>query len=182
MTECSTFLSDRPTQAPGLMPQTGRRIGITDDQHIAIDGRDPGLMLGYMTDGAMDLPLKNGWFVTQDLGKTNGTTVQFLARTGGLLNAGGFRVSPMEIEDALSQYPAISDVAVAEVAVKENTTIIGCFYVSDQDVDHETVNRFAHQHLAPYKQPRFYQRVDALPRTANGKLDRRALPGLWRPE
>ncbi|MEO0357830.1 MAG: class I adenylate-forming enzyme family protein [Pseudomonadota bacterium] len=180
MTECSTFLSDRPGQDPGLHPQSGRRIALTDQNRIAIHKDDPGLMLGYLENGQPVLPLDKGWFVTQDVGQAKGPTIVFQARVGGLLNAGGFRISPAEIEDVMGQYPDIADVAAADIPVKDDVNVVGCFFTSDHDIDTDALNQFARARLAPYKQPRIFQRVPHLPKTANGKLDRRALPSLWR--
>jgi acyl-CoA synthetase (AMP-forming)/AMP-acid ligase II len=56
--------------------------------------------------------------------------------------------------------------------------VIGCFYVSDEPVEEAVLAAHAEAKLARWKQPRLWVRLDALPRSANNKLNRRALAGL----
>jgi acyl-coenzyme A synthetase/AMP-(fatty) acid ligase len=93
-----------------------------------------------------------------------------------MMNAGGFRVSPIEVETALSAHPGITQVGVTTVEVKEDTHIIVAFYTGPHDLETKALETFAAERLARYKQPRAYVRVEALPTGANGKLLRRALP------
>ena len=72
----------------------------------------------------------------------------------------------------------IADCAVTEVEVKAGVRVIGCFYVSDNPIPEADLEAHAAAHLARWKQPRLWVRVDALPRSANNKLNRRALTGL----
>jgi len=95
-----------------------------------------------------------------------------------MMNAGGYRVSPLEVEAALLAHPAIREVGVTDIEIKEDARIIVAFYVGDlaQESDLKT---FAAACLARYKQPRVYVRLDALPSGANGKILRRALKPLY---
>ena len=87
------------------------------------------------------------------------------------MNAGGFRVSPQEIERAFA--PLVEDCAAVSVEIREDTHIICLAHVSDlSDPD---LRQHADSCLARYKQPRLYVGLDALPRGANGKLNRKAL-------
>ena len=70
------------------------------------------------------------------------------------------------------------DCAVTEVEVKAGVQVIGFFYVSDNPIPEADLAAHADRVLARWKQPRVWCRVDALPRSANNKLNRRALPGL----
>ena len=95
-----------------------------------------------------------------------------------MMNAGGYRVSPLEVEAALLAHPDITDVGATTVQVKQDASVIGAFYVADQALDEGTLMTFAAASLARYKQPRLYRRVASMPRNANGKLMRRRLPDL----
>jgi len=191
MSECSTFLSgcpDRPAPPHTLgFAQPGRRIAIlgTDDLPVphgdvgtlAIHRSDLGLMLGYLTDTGFDLSLSGDWFVTGDLvhAEPDGALV-YHGRSDDMLNAGGFRVSPQEIERAFA--PLVGDCAAVSVEIREDTHIICLAQCSDHaepDLRHH-----AETCLARYKQPRLYVRLDALPRGANGKLNRKALAAAIR--
>ncbi|MEL7345360.1 MAG: class I adenylate-forming enzyme family protein [Pseudomonadota bacterium] len=184
--EVSTFLSS--DEHGHLRPQTGRRVAVLDEAGkpampdaigaLAVHRSDPGLMLEYI--GAPEATADRymgDWFQTGDVfrqSRDGGLT--FVGRADDLLNPGGTRVAPHEIEAALAPFPGIADIAVCEVEIKEATTILACAYTAVTDIDENALNDFAAQHLARYKQPRFYTRLDALPRNANGKLIRKDLP------
>jgi acyl-coenzyme A synthetase/AMP-(fatty) acid ligase len=195
MSECSTFVSGSPSApAPeGTLgrAQPGRRVAVLDDAaqpaprgttgHLAVAADDPGLMLGYLgPDGTLDKPLQNDWFVTGDIATMlpSGALV-YGGRDDDMLNAGGVRVSPLEVEAALAEHPEIRECAAAEVHVKADVSVIAAFCVSANRLDDAALNAHMSARLARYKLPRLYVRVDSLPRNANGKLKRRALRDAW---
>jgi acyl-coenzyme A synthetase/AMP-(fatty) acid ligase len=96
------------------------------------------------------------------------------------MNAMGYRVSPLEVEHCLSQHPSVADVAVAELAVREDVKIIAAFVVpkDPDEADAGPLLDYVHRHLAAYKCPREVVFLDSLPRTANGKVLRRQLSDL----
>ena len=190
MSECSTYISASPARpAPAGsagFPQQGRQVAVLDDDGapvprgtegmLAIHRSDPGLMLGYLQDGAPALPLLGDWFVTGDRGQmAEDTAISYTGRNDDMMNAGGFRVSPLEVERVLVSHPAIHDIACAEVSVREGVSVIAAFYTADETLEEEALHAFAAERLARYKQPRIYRRCESLPRGANGKLSRRAL-------
>jgi acyl-coenzyme A synthetase/AMP-(fatty) acid ligase len=191
MSECSTFISgcpDRPAPPHTLgFAQAGRQIAILDPDgnplpqgetgQLAIHRSDPGLMLGYLGDDGFDLPLRGDWFVTGDMvhEDADGSLI-YHGRSDDMLNAGGFRVSPQEIERAFA--PLVEDCAAVSVEIREETHIICLAHVSDREEPH--LRQHAETCLARYKQPRLYVRFDALPRGANGKLNRKALAAAIR--
>lgn len=193
MSECSTFISGSPAHpaSSGTLgrPQEGRRVAIMgpegpvalgEEGTIAVARTDPGLMLGYF--GAPEetaARMQGDWFLTGDQGMMDaGGQITYLGRADDMMNAGGYRVSPLEVEAALLAHPAIREVGVTDIEVKEDARIIVAFYVGDiaQESDLKT---FAAACLARYKQPRVYVRLDALPSGANGKILRRALKPLY---
>ena len=189
MTECSTFLSATPSAPDHLAVQPGRKIAIFDGDDlapcgqvgtIAVDSQDPGLMLGYIEDAALTLPVKNGWYHTADQGQIFADgRIEFAGRSGDILNAGGYRVAPREIEQILEACPGVQEVGVTEVEVRRDVSVIAAFVVAEEQFDLAQLDALAARDLARYKQPRIMQRVPALPRNANGKLIRADLPQLW---
>ena len=189
MTECSTFLSATPSAPEQLAVQPGRKIAIFDGEDlaevgqigtIAVDGGDPGLMLGYLEDETIQLPLKNGWYHTSDQGQIYADgRIGFAGRSGNMLNAGGYRVAPREIEQVLEACSGVQEVGVTEVEVRPDVFVIAAFVVVEDPCDLAQIDALAARDLARYKQPRIVQKVPALPRNANGKLIRAALPQLW---
>ena len=94
-----------------------------------------------------------------------------------MMNAGGFRVSPLEVEKVLLHHPDIADAGVREWRVSDTASIIAAFLVPREgaSVNEEAVLAFVRDRLAAYKCPKQIWFVPALPRTANGKLNRKAL-------
>ncbi|MBK4215303.1 acyl--CoA ligase [Paracoccus caeni] len=187
--EISTFLSGSPARPAPLgtagYPQPGRRIAILDAEGnalpadhpgaLAVSRDDPGLFLGYAGQPTETEDRFIGdWFLTGDqaVAAADGA-ITLLGRADDIMNAGGFRVSPAEVEEALSACPGIGDIAVTEIAIGPSTSIIAAFWTGDAPV--EALRQQAEQGLARYKQPRDYFHLDALPRTATGKINRRAL-------
>lgn len=194
MSECSTFISTRPGTPPVAgtslgWPQPGRHVALLGPDGpvplgetgiIAIHNSDPGLMLGYLDDAdATQARFQGDWFLTGDTGHmTEDGDIQYHGRADDMMNAGGYRVSPLEVEAALLQHPEIHEIGVTDIEIKADARIIAGYYVSDHAIDEEALRQWASDRLARYKQPRLYQRVAAMPRNANGKLIRRALPDL----
>lgn len=195
MSECSTFLSGSPSRPapPGTLgyPQQGRRLAVLGPDGpvphdtpgvLGVARSDPGLTLGYWNAPDETAQRYQGdWFLTGDMvSMAADGAVTYLGRDDDMMNAGGFRVSPIEVERIMSTFPGISDCAAAEVSVKEGTTVIALFYTAAQDLDEAALMAFASQTLARYKCPRLFQRIDALPRNPNGKVQRKQLRSVMR--
>lgn len=172
-------------------PQPGRKVAILgtdgpvqmgEEGTIAIHRSDPGLMLGYLNAPEETAARYQGdWFLTGDQGAmTADGQIRYLGRSDDMMNAGGYRVSPIEVETALAAHPGIAQAGAAAVEVKEDTYIIAAFYTGPEELNAQDLQAFASQRLARYKQPRAYVHLDALPTGANGKLLRRALPALFK--
>jgi len=190
MSECSTFISGAPgcPVKDGALgaPQPGRRVQILTPEGtatpgspgtIAIHRSDPGLMLGYF--GAPQetaARFQGDWFLTGDQGVMDADgQITYLGRNDDMMNAGGFRVSPLEVEAVLSAMPGIDAVGVTEVAVKDGVRVIAAFYTGPAPLDDTALAAYAKDKLARYKQPRLYVHLTALPAGANGKILRRQL-------
>ncbi|MCZ4353607.1 class I adenylate-forming enzyme family protein [Roseovarius aestuarii] len=196
MSEVSTFISGcpaRPVDAATLgYAQPGRRIAILAPEGstpvpydtpgvIAVHHSDPGLMLEYLNESdATQARYRGEWFITGDLGQMapNGQ-LSYLGRDDDMMNAGGYRVSPLEVETALSAMPGLDAVACASVEVKPGVQVIGAFYTGPSALDDSDLRRFADSQLAHYKTPRLYVHLDQLPTSANGKVLRKGLAKLY---
>lgn len=194
MTECSTFVSgspDRPAPAGATgHVQPGRRIAVLDGAgrpvargtagELAIDRRDAGLALGYLAaEAEFAARLRGEWFLTGDQAAMDPDgALRYLGRADDMLNAGGYRVSPLEVEAAMATCPGVAEVAAIEVPVAADTTVIALCHTGT--ADEATLRAHAEACLARYKQPRLYLHKPALPHSANGKVNRRALREDWR--
>ncbi|MCR9126504.1 MAG: acyl--CoA ligase [Rhodobacteraceae bacterium] len=195
MSECSTFISsspDHPARDGRLgTPQEGRRVAIMGadgpvemgtEGTIAVHRSDPGLMLGYLGQPEETASRFRGpWFMTGDQGvMEDDGQIAYLGRADDMMNAGGYRVSPLEVEGALAGFPGIVQVGATDVAVASGARIIVAFYTAPTPLPEPELAAFAAARLARYKQPRAYVHLDALPAGANGKLLRRALPPFFK--
>ncbi|MBC7143873.1 MAG: acyl--CoA ligase [Thioclava marina] len=184
MSECSTFISGSPDHPapPGTTgyPQEGRTVAVLGENgqpvprgepgQLAIHESDPGLYLGYWNAPEETAARRVGeWFVTGDtVSMAEDGAITYLGRGYDMMNAGGFRVSPIEVEEAMHDCPGAGDVAAVEVAVKADATVIALAYTGEATP--EALEAHAQQVLARYKQPRMFRHVDALPRNRNGKI------------
>jgi len=195
MSEISTYISTGPSvpHKTGTVgkAQAGRRVAIFavegDDEPlppnreglIAVHRSDPGLMLGYWNRPQEEAEVLRGdWFTGGDLGSIDDDGyISHLGRANELMNAGGYRVSPLEVEAAIARCPAVAEVACTEIRVRSDVSIIAAFVVAADGAPHDAlvIKNFANENLAAYKIPREIVFVDHLPRTPNGKIQRKAL-------
>ncbi len=195
MSEISTFLSacpDRPAPAGASgWVQPGRRVALLGPDGsptprgtpgvIAVHRTDPGLFLHYWNAPEATAARHIGdWFVTGDIGVMDAEgAVTHLGRDDDMMNAGGVRVSPVEVEEALTTHPAIAEAAACEVRLRADVSVIAAFYTAPAALDEGTLAAHVAPRLARYKQPRLYLWRESLPRNANGKLARKALRAEW---
>lgn len=187
MTECSTFLSASPQRPapPGALgfAQTGRHLAVLDgagqvvprgiEGALAIRADDPGLMLGYLD--APALP-RRGWFQTGDrvtLGPDGAFTLH--GRGDDMMNAGGNRVFPLEVETALCALAGVDEAVAVEISLGPQLSIIAALYGGPQALDEAALAGHMSSCMADYKCPRLYRWCAALPRGANGKIARSAI-------
>ncbi len=194
MSECSTFISAAPDtpalQGTAGFVQPGRTVALLgpngpvprgDVGTIAIHRHDPGLMLGYLNQPQETAARYQGdWFLTGDLATMDAAgAISYIGRADDMMNAGGHRVSPVEVEDALTAHPLISEAAACAVQVRTGVYVIAGFYVATDVIEEDELRDFAATRLATYKMPRLFIARDALPRGANNKLLRKVLRDEW---
>ncbi|MEK9971687.1 MAG: hypothetical protein VW600_21320, partial [Ferrovibrio sp.] len=124
------------------------------------------------------LVYRGDWFCGGDLASLDADGyVWHHGRNNDVMNAMGYRVSPVEVEMAMADHPAIAEVAVTEVQVRADVSGVAAFIVLREGMtaDPAELGQFAESRLAAYKCPREWRFVTSLPRTANGKVQRKKL-------
>ena len=103
--------------------------------------------------------------------------LRFLGRTSDVINVGGEKVYPAEVEEMLPTHPAVAEAAVVGVAHPHTGEAVKAYVVTNADVDEDTLVEYCQDYLARYKCPTKVLFVDELPRNDRGKVDRKALKG-----
>ena len=148
-------------------PGTGR-------VHIA----STGVASGYVGDPSEEFC--DGGFLTGDYGRFDDEGRLLLTgRVSSFINVAGKKVQPAEVEDVLRQMPGVTDVRVIGAAdAQRGEQVVACLAVERglaDTISTLSVRRFCSSRLATFKIPRTVIVLDAIPLTARGKTDRRAL-------
>ncbi len=163
---------------PGTSPWQAGLVGhCPEDHEIAIAGdsrirvRGPQVMLGYL--GGPRLPA-DGWLTTSDLGQFDEHgQLHVHGRADDMLISGGTNVHPLSVEHCLAGCPGVGDIAVTGLPDPVWGDLVVALVVGP--VDDETLLAHARQHLPKAATPRRIVRLERLPRTPAGKLERAIL-------
>jgi acyl-CoA synthetase (AMP-forming)/AMP-acid ligase II len=125
----------------------------------------------------------DGWFRTGDVARIDDDGFVWIeGRVSDMINRGGLKVYPAEVEEVLRLSPAIADAAVVGVPDERLGEVPVAFCVpADIAADlpsHDAMDLLCREHLAPYKVPLRYEPVTELPRNEAGKVLKRELMGL----
>ncbi|MCE3228020.1 MAG: Nonribosomal peptide synthetase [Bacteroidetes bacterium] len=88
----------------------------------------------------------------------------------------GYRIEPGEVECALMQYPGIKKTVVSDIAGDDGAKQLAAYFVSDADIAADDLYHFLKGKIPVYMVPSYYNRLNELPVTINGKLDKKRLP------
>ncbi|MGU3584175.1 class I adenylate-forming enzyme family protein [Rhodococcus sp. C26F] len=170
------------------VPVPGVHVRIIDP----VDGRDvsPGEAGEIVVAGPMVVPgywqlpeesahaIRDGWLHTGDLGKVTEDGWLFVVdRIKDLINAGGYKVVPRDVEDVLYQHPAVREACVVGAPDEYRGETVKAFVslVTGAAASEEELIAFCRDRMAAYKYPRSVVVLDELPKNASGKLLRREL-------
>ncbi len=196
MTEASHQMASNPLppgpRKPGSVgPGTGVRIGIMDadgrllhtGEHGEIVIQGPNVIQGYENNpDANAASFTNGWFRTGDQGFLDAEGyLTLVARIKELINRGGEKISPREIDELLLTHPAVAEAVAfgvphrmwgeevaAAVVIRDGTTVNEADLVS-----------YCRDRLAEFKCPKKIHIAQAIPRTATGKIQRRVVAAAY---
>ena len=154
--------------------------------HLAMRLPTPQLMLGYLgeperTAQAQVTHAGVSYFLTGDLAHADAEGYIFYAgRSDDIISSAGYRIGPMEVENALIEHPAVTECAVVGSPDAERGELVKAFVVlRPGHVPSDALTQQLQDHVkavtAPYKYPRAIAYVSELPKNASGKLLRRVL-------
>jgi malonyl-CoA/methylmalonyl-CoA synthetase len=175
MTMSNPYIGERRAGTVGS-PLPGISVRIDDGELLV---RGPNVFAGYWRrPDATTAAFTDGWFRTGDLAsRSDDGYYTLLGRKSDLIISGGFNIYPREIEEFLLEQPSVAEAAVVGVADELRGEVPVAFIVSDEDFDSEVLERCCREQLASFKVPRRFVRVDSIPRTALGKVQKHLLPG-----
>ena len=160
-----------------IMDENGKKLGPNQTGEILVKGQM--VMKSYLNKHDMTMEyLKNGWLHTKDLGMLDDDGyVHFLGRKDEIINIGGMKVSPAEIEDIILQYDGISEVAVVGIVSSDDiiNEIIKAFIVIKNELSIKDLEKFCLENMESYKLPSEFEIVDSIPKTNSGKIQRHLL-------
>ena len=103
-------------------------------------------------------------------------SIEFLGRVDDQVKIRGYRVEPGEVERVLAAHPAVRQAAVVARADADGGNELLAYVVHARDASTDELQRFLRDSVPAYMVPSRFVRVDALPLTPSGKIDRRSLP------
>jgi long-chain acyl-CoA synthetase len=160
-----------------LSMETGEPLPPGEIGEIAVKG--PQVMKGYWNrPEETEQVLRDGWLLTGDLGYMDEEGYFYIVdRKKDMIIAGGFNIYPREIEEVLYEHPAVQEVVAAGIPDPYRGETVKVYIVLKDGAaaTEDELNEFARKHLAAYKVPRMYEFRKELPKTAVGKILRRAL-------
>lgn len=157
-------------------PMSHSGIRISDDGQISCQGET--LMSGYIGDEQRSAEvLRDGSLHTSDIGYFDEEgMVHLTGREDDVINVGGFKVAPTEVEEAAMSHPDVMDCIC--LAIDHPLTGKALKLLVKTNTDAPLDKRYLAQHmksrLETYKVPQLYEQVTEIKRTFNGKLDRKA--------
>ena len=178
----------RPGTVGPPMPHVAVRILGEDGAELG-DGatgelwvRGPNVCDGYWRrPDATAAAWKDGWFRTGDIGHRSADGyITLEGRRSDLIISGGFNIYPREIEELLLEQPGVHEATVVGVADPVRGEMPVAYLVADRALDEPALMDRLRGQLASFKLPRAIVRVEFLPRTALGKVQKHLLPP-WSP-
>lgn len=162
-----------PASVGRAMHGVETRIDDTGQLHV----RATSMMSRYIGDPSPLTP--DGFFPTGDLAQIDAHgNIAITGRLKLLIDVGGLKVNPLEVEQTIAQHPAVGSCVVVPMRLSETVFRLKAI-VTPADEAHppssEALRRFARERLTAYKVPRLIEIRATLPRSATGKILRHLL-------
>lgn len=155
-----------------ILDENGRGVATGEPGEICIKG--PSVMQGYRNNSeARATSFIDGWYRTGDQGYLDSDRYLFVSgRIKELINRGGEKISPVEVESILLEHPHVLDAVCFGVEDEKYGEEIHAAIVPKLEPDVDDLTRFCRERLSDYKIPKVFHFVAELPRNATNKIQR----------
>ncbi|MDL0095182.1 class I adenylate-forming enzyme family protein [Campylobacter vicugnae] len=183
---CATGIDEAINNQKGCIgrPTIHTKVYIIDDNgneledgkygYLALSGGS--FMLGYIS--GENILNKNGIYVTQDICYKKNGLIYFIGRDSDVINIGGLKVSPDDVEDIANTYPLIMKSACVGKMHKLAGQVPVLFVVPKNGFSADEFYKFLKTHLQTHEFPKEIHQIDEIPHTYNGKIDRKKLRNI----
>ena len=194
MTEAAHQMSSNPlppgVRRPGTVGRgTGVDIGAMDEAGGMLAAGETGEVVirgPNVTPGYRDNPqanaesFANGWFRTGDQGVLDADgTLTLTGRIKELINRGGEKISPLEVDAALLQHPSVAEAVCFGLPDAKYGETVHAAVTLSADCSEDDIRAFCAERLAEFKVPDRVHAIETLPRTATGKIQRRHIAAMF---
>lgn len=183
---CSNPLPENGLHIPGSVGKAvGQEMAILNEKGVEQEAgangevciRGPNVTKGYKNNPeANKTGFEFGWFHTGDIGylDSNGY-LHLVGRIKELINRGGEKISPIEVDSVLLSHPHVAQAVCFGVPDDKYGEEINCAVIPQEgtDLDEAEVLRYCKKNLAAFKVPKKVFITDSVPKTATGKIQRR---------
>lgn len=186
---CSNPLPPRGRKAGSVGPGTGVKVSIMDEagKHMApgelgeVVIQGPNVIQGYENNPEANAKsFTDGWFRTGDQGMIDADGYLHLtARIKELIVRGGEKIAPLEIDEVLMKHPCVAEAVAFGMPHPAWGEEVAVAVVLREPQDEAALVAFCKQHLADFKVPKKIHIVETIPRTATGKIQRRAVAAAF---
>jgi acyl-CoA synthetase (AMP-forming)/AMP-acid ligase II len=154
-------------------PMRGVSVTTTPENEVLV--RAPSMFDGYVGDvkGTFE-----GYFHTGDIGSLDDhNNLSITGRLKLLIDVGGLKVNPLEVEEVLNSHPAVASSVVVPMQLSQTISRVKAVVVlkPETHITADEIRQFARQRLTPHKVPRIIEFRPTLPRSATGKILRSLL-------
>jgi acyl-CoA synthetase (AMP-forming)/AMP-acid ligase II len=162
-----------------ILDADGNELAIGEVGEVAIRGDN--VTRGYhKNDAANAAAFSNGWFRTGDYGTIDPRGyVTLVGRLKELINRGGEKISPVEVDEALISHPGVKEAVAFAMPDEKYGEAVAAALVLHDGVAVEDVLTHARGRLAPFKVPTTVHVVGEIPKTATGKVQRRVVAAAF---
>lgn len=159
-----------------IVTEDGRPAAVDEAGEVQIKGAN--VCAGYWgREEASRAAFVDGWFRTGDIGvRSADGYISLRGRATDLIISGGFNIYPREIEEVILEVPGVREAVVVGAADPVRGEVPVAYIAAGDAYDEATLVEHLRKSLASFKMPRAFVRVEQLPRTALGKVQKHLLP------